>query len=83
VVRVGGVNDQVDIPARQGRTITVAEWIKELKRASSSWAKTHAASLRGFQWQAGYGAFSVSQSLSQAVERYIEGQVEHHRRFDF
>ena len=83
VVRVGGVDDHVHILARQGRTITVAEWIKELKRASSSWAKTQAASLRGFQWQAGYGAFSVSQSLSQAVERYIEGQAEHHRGCDF
>ena len=25
----------------------------------------------------------MSQSLSQAVERYIEAQAEHHRRFDF
>jgi REP element-mobilizing transposase RayT len=83
VVRVGGVEHHVHILARQGRTITVAEWIKELKRASSSRAKTQAASLRGFQWQAGYGAFSVSQSLSQAVERYIEGQAEHHRGYDF
>jgi hypothetical protein len=83
VVRVGGVDDHVHILARQGRTITVAEWVKELERASSSWAKTQAASLRGFQWQAGYGAFSVSQSLSQAVERYIEGQAEHHRGCDF
>jgi REP element-mobilizing transposase RayT len=83
VVRVGGVNDHVHILARQGRTITVAEWIKELKRASSRWAKRQAAAQRGFQWQAGYGAFSVSQSLSQAVERHIEGQAEHHRGFDF
>jgi len=37
VVRVGGVDDHVHILARQGRAITVAEWIKELKRASSSW----------------------------------------------
>jgi putative transposase len=68
--------------ARQGRTITVAEWVKELKRTSSQHAKTHA-SLQGFQWQAGYGAFSVSQSLSRKVERYIEQQPEHHQRFDF
>jgi REP element-mobilizing transposase RayT len=83
VLRVGGVDDHVHILARQGRTITVAEWIKELKRASSQWAKIQGASLRGFQWRAGYGAFSVSQSLSRTVERYIEGQAGHHRRFDF
>jgi putative transposase len=83
VVCVGGVADHVHILARQARTVTVAEWIKELKRVSSPWAKTQDAALRSFQWQAGYGAFSVSQSLSQKVKRYIEQQEEHHRRFDF
>ncbi len=83
VIRVGGSADHVHCLARQGRTITVAEWVKELKRASSQWAKTQSEALRAFQWQAGYGAFSVSQSLSQKVEQYIEGQEEHHRTFDF
>jgi hypothetical protein len=50
---------------------------------SSLWATTQGAALSGFQWQAGYAAFSVSQSLSRKVEQYIEQQVEHHRRFDF
>ena len=35
------------------------------------------------QWQAGYGAFSDSQSQSHEVERYIGRQFEHHRKFDF
>ena len=83
VIRVGGVADHVHCLARQARTITVAEWVKELKRASSLWATTQGAALSGFQWQAGYAAFSVSQSLSRKVEQYIEQQVEHHRRFDF
>jgi putative transposase len=65
VIRVGGTADHVHCLARQSRTITVAEWVKELKRASSQWAKAQSPSLVGFQWQAGYGAFSVSQSLSQ------------------
>ena len=36
-----------------------------------------------FQWQAGYGAFSVSQSQSAALERYIARQEVHHRRVSF
>jgi putative transposase len=83
VVRVGGTADHVHCLARQARTITVAEWVKELKRVSSQWAKTQDATLEDFQWQAGYAAFSVSQSLSSTVQRYIEGQEVHHRRFDF
>ena len=83
VLRVGGVADHVHCLARQARTITVAAWVKELKRVSSQWAKTQGGSLHGFQWQAGYGAFSVSQSLSRKVEEYIARQAQHHQRFDF
>ncbi|QEL15168.1 transposase [Limnoglobus roseus] len=33
-----------------------------------------------FHWQAGYGAFSVSQSNVDAVRAYILGQPEHHAK---
>src|SRR5438046_9488920 len=36
-----------------------------------------------FSWQAGYAAFSVSQSSVDAVQRYIERQEEHHRKISF
>ena len=36
-----------------------------------------------FEWQRGYGAFSVSQSMSDAVSRYISNQREHHRKKNF
>jgi putative transposase len=53
----------------------------EVKRASSIWAKTRIDAR--FQWQAGYGAFSVSQSQSNVVDRYIAEQEKHHRRRTF
>ena len=83
-ITVGGVgDDHVHILARQARTITLAGWVRELKRASSLWAKGLPAGTNGFQWQAGYGAFSVSQSQSSAVERYILGQEAHHTTVGF
>jgi hypothetical protein len=36
-----------------------------------------------FSWQAGYAAFSVSQSNVEGVQKYIEGQEEHHRKMTF
>jgi REP element-mobilizing transposase RayT len=45
VVCVGGTADHVHCLARQARTVTVAEWVKELKRVSSQWAKTRDAAL--------------------------------------
>ena len=83
VIKVGGVEDHVHLLARQARTITLAEWVKEIKRTSSLWAKEARQGCHLFQWQAGYGAFSVSQSQSAAVERYIGRQQEHHRGLSF
>lgn len=80
---VGGVEDHVHILARQARTICVADWVKELKRVTSIWIKDRAPKLAAFQWQAGYGAFSVSQSNSPQVADYIRHQKEHHQKIDF
>jgi putative transposase len=80
-IRVGGTADHVHLLGRHARTVTLADWVKELKRVSSLWAKSQ--SLSGFRWQAGYGAFSVSQSQSAEVERYVAEQAEHHRKSDF
>ncbi len=82
-VIVGGVEDHVHILARQARTIALAEWVKELKRVTSIWIKAQDPKLRSFQWQAGYGAFSVSQSNSDQVAEYIRHQQEHHQTRDF
>jgi len=54
-----------------------------VKTISSKWIKTKGTEFAAFHWQAGYGAFSVSQSHADEVVRYIEDQVEHHRRTTF
>ena len=36
---VGGVDDHVHLLCRFGRTITQAEWVKEVKRISNGWLK--------------------------------------------
>jgi putative transposase len=82
-VIVGGATDHVHLLANQARTIALAEWIKELKRVSSLWAKEKTPQWGLFQWQAGYGAFSVSQSQKARVQRYIGSQEEHHRQLSF
>jgi putative transposase len=82
-VIVGGVEDHVHILARQARTISQADWVKELKRVSSQWIKDQNPSLRNFSWQSGYGIFSVSASNLETVEGYIAHQEEHHRKTTF
>src|SRR5467141_4358424 len=59
-ILVGGTEDHVHILARFGRTITQAEWVKEVKRVSNQWLKEQGVDYAGFEWQGGYADFSVS-----------------------
>ena len=83
LVRVGGVADHVHIVTTLPRTLSQAEFIQQIKKISSKWIKTLDAPYRGFSWQRGYGAFSVSPSQLEAVLQYIDGQQEHHRTRTF
>ncbi len=65
------------------RTIPVADLVKEIKAGSNHWIRGNAPGLTGFQWQSGYGVFSVSPGHKDAVVRYIARQQEHHRTVPF
>ena len=80
---IGGVEDHVHLLCRFGRTITQAEWVKEIKRVSNLWLKGQGLDYRDFEWQGGYADFSVSRSNVEEVKRYIARQEEHHRKFTF
>ena len=80
---VGGVEDHVHLLCRFGRTITQAEWVKELKRVSNGWLKEQGPDYADFEWLGGYADFSVSQSNLEPVRQYIAGQEEHHRKMTF
>ena len=82
-ILVGGVEDHVHMLTRFSRTITQAEWVKELKRASNRWLREQWLDLASFQWQGGYADFSVSQSHLHRVKEYIARQEEHHRKMTF
>ncbi len=69
--------------ARLARTITQADWVKEVKRVSNLWMKEQGPEYVRFQWQGGYACFSVSQSNLLQVEEYIDRQEEHHRSLTF
>ena len=83
LVRVGGVADHVHIVTTLPRTVSQAQLVEEIKKASSKWIKTLDARYRGFFWQRGYGAFSVSPSQLDTLVQYVEAQQEHHRTRTF
>ena len=75
VFRVGGTADHVHVFASTKASIALADFVRELKKASSRWAVDRSPA---FSWQAGYGAFSVSPHDVKSVAAYVARQAEHH-----
>ena len=82
-VVIGGVEDHVHVLCNLSRTITMGDLVEETKKSSSRWMKDQGPAFRDFYWQAGYGAFSVSQSKVESVRASIANQDEHHRKASF
>ncbi|HEY4052517.1 MAG TPA: IS200/IS605 family transposase [Terriglobales bacterium] len=80
-IKVGGVEDHAHVLMVLPATIPLAKAIQALKACSSKWLNETA--VKGFSWQEGYGAFSVSASQTEGVVRYIENQKEHHAKRSF
>ena len=80
---VGGVSDHVHALFILSKNHSIASIVWAIKRASSKWVKDEARELRKFHWQEGYGAFSVSQSHVEQVQKYILNQEKHHRKKTF
>jgi REP element-mobilizing transposase RayT len=75
---IGGVADHVHLLVGLKATHCLADVLRELKKASSVWVHEEIG-LRTFAWQEGYGAFTVSATARETVQRYIANQEEHHR----
>jgi len=82
-LQFGGIPDHVHILLSLSRNRSIAKVVEELKRASSKWLKSQRPQFSGFQWQQGYGAFSVSHSNLAQVVRYLRNQEQHHKRMTF
>ena len=79
---VNGPSDHVHLLVWLPPTVAIAEALRILKSNSSRWVN-ESRGHHDFAWQAGYGAFSVSQSNVSAVMRYIQEQEKRHRHMSF
>lgn len=80
ILAIGGVDNHVHILFILPSTQRLSETIQRLKANSARWMNENGCS---FAWQEGYGAFSVSPSRIDAVQRYVRHQAEHHEKRNF
>lgn len=82
-IEIGGVADHVHILARLSPALAVADVVRDIKANSSKWVHELPEPTAEFEWQKGYGAFTVSYSNIEAVREYIRNQEAHHRKRTF
>jgi len=62
---------------------SVFEIFKNIKGESSHWINQSGMTKEKFCWQTGYGAFSVSDSMTGDVVKYILNQKAHHKKMSY
>jgi len=82
-LKVGGVADHLHILLSLPSTLAIAKAVQLIKGNSSKWIHETFPQHIGFEWQEGYGAFSIGVSGIDDTVAYIENQAEHHRKKTF
>ena len=80
---VNGYRDHLHCLISLGRDQTMSKLAQLIKGESSNWINKEKLTKTKFAWQDDYWAVSVSESHLLRVKKYIQQQVEHHKRKSF
>jgi putative transposase len=83
LIEIGGIEDHIHLLANLSPTTAISDSIRDIKANASKWSNELFDLTSRFEWQKGYGAFSVSYSQIESVCHYIQNQRIHHRTKTF
>jgi putative transposase len=78
--QINGVNDHIHILTDIHPSVALADFIKDIKVASSIWMKDSGLFPGFIGWAEGYGAFTYAYRNKKMISNYIKNQEEHHRK---
>ncbi len=78
---IGGTSDHLHVLLSIPATMPVAKALQLIKAGSSKFITEHIQ--HRFEWQEGYGAFSLGVAQKEVTAQYIRNQAEHHRKWSF
>ena len=81
--RINGVEDHIHIFSDLHPSIALADYVKDIKVASSLWMKESGKFPDFNGWQDGYGAFTYNVRERDMIINYVKKQKEHHRKESF
>ena len=77
--RINGVEDHMHLFSDLHPTVSLSDYIKDIKVSTSLWMKESRKFPQFEAWQEGYGAFTYSLKEKDSIINYIKSQKEHHR----
>ena len=80
---IGGMPDHIHLLVEIPPNCTVAELVCYVKVGAAKWLHETIKEANTFQWQEGYGAFTVSSPRKSNVIKYIQNQETHHKKVSF
>ena len=83
LIEMNNVADHVHMLCELHRTEALADVVMHVKKGTSRWIKEQSPEFRGFDWQEGYGAFSVGRSQRDDLVEYVRNQQRRHARLSF
>ena len=83
LIAINSMPDHVHIFIGMKPIQSVSDLLQDIKDSSSKWINERKFVRGKFNWQAGYGAFSYSHSQIDRVVKYIQRQLQHHKKKTF
>lgn len=80
---INGMPDHLHLLIGFSPDCSISELVREIKANSSRWINENNLVNRKFEWQVGFGAFTVGQSQVPRVLNYIINQENHHKKKSF
>lgn len=77
--RINGIEDHIHIFSDLHPSISLADYIRDIKTSSSIWMKSSNLFPEFRGWQEGYGAFTYSIKERDIIINYVKNQKEHHK----
>ena len=81
--QINGVEDHIHIVSDLHPSISLGDYIKNIKVASSLWMKESGKFPLFNGWQDGYGAFTYSIKDKNNLINYVKNQKDHHKKETF
>ena len=81
--QINGVEDHIHIATHIHPSVSLSNFVKDIKIASSLWINEENIFPDFTSWQRGYGAFTYSIEAKENLVNYIKNQEEHHKQKDF